>query len=78
MKDCDIVQDLLISYFDGTLKEGSKDIVEKHLEKCEKCKEVLKEIKEDVINENEEIEIDYLKKMRKRNIIKNIILIIKS
>ena len=76
MKDCDIVQDLLISYFDGTLKEGSKDFVEKHLEKCEKCKEVLKEIKEDVINENEEIEIDYLKKMRKRNIIKNIILII--
>ena len=52
MKDCDIVQDLLISYFDGTLKEGSKDFVEKHLEKCEKCKEVLKEIKEDVINEN--------------------------
>ena len=36
MKDCDIVQDLVISYFDETIKEESKDFVVEHLEECEK------------------------------------------
>lgn len=74
MKECDITQDLLIAYFDGTLKEGSKEFVENHLETCEICKEMLEELKNDIVKENEKIEIDYMKKLRKRNIIKNILL----
>lgn len=74
MKECDITQDLLIAYFDGTLKEGSKEFVENHLETCENCKEMLEELKNDIVKENEKIEIDYMKKLRKRNIIKNILL----
>lgn len=74
MKECNITQDLLIAYFDGTLKEGSKEFVENHLETCENCKEMLEELKNDIVKENEKIEIDYMKKLRKRNIIKNILL----
>lgn len=71
MKECDIVQDLLIGYNDGTLKEGSKELVENHLKECNKCKTVFAEIKNDDIEENENIEIDYLKKINSQNTKKN-------
>ena len=38
--ECDIVQDLLFSYKDGCLKQGSKEFVEKHLKKCDNCSKV--------------------------------------
>ena len=65
MKECDIAQDLLFGYKDKTLKDGSKEFVENHLKECEECKKVYEEIKDD----NEEIdntEIDYLKKINKK------------
>ena len=66
-KECDIVQDLLFSYKDGCLKQGSKEFVEKHLKKCENCAKVYSEMN----NEDDEInttnnEIDYLKKIKKK------------
>ena len=39
--ECDIVQDLLFSYNDGVLSETSKELVEEHLKKCDKCKEIV-------------------------------------
>ncbi len=43
--ECEIVQDLLISYSDEVLNKESKKLVERHLLECEKCQERLKEIK---------------------------------
>lgn len=71
MKECDIVQDLLIGYNDGTLKEGSKEFVDNHLKECESCRKVFNEIKKDDIQEEENIKIDYLKKINKKNSKKN-------
>ena len=48
--ECDIVEDLLFSYNDGVLSNSSKELVDEHLKKCEKCKKKLEEI----IQENNE------------------------
>lgn len=67
MNECELVQDLLIGYNDKTLNEFSKKIVEEHLKQCEICKKMLEEINDDKkINENSK-EIDYLKKIRKKD-----------
>ena len=42
--ECDIVGDLLFSYHDGVLSNSSKELVEEHLAKCEKCKTILAEL----------------------------------
>ena len=65
--ECDIVQDLLFSYKDGCLKQGSKEFVEKHLKKCEKCAKIYAEMnKEDEELNTTDKEIDYLKKIKKK------------
>lgn len=72
--ECKIVQDLLLGYVDDVLNEESKKVVEKHLSECNMCQKRLKEIKQDI--ENDEItlekEIDYLRKIRIKNRIKSI------
>ena len=40
-KECEIVQDLLFGYKDKILHNASKDLVEKHIEKCSDCKKIL-------------------------------------
>ena len=47
--NCDVVKDLLPQYYDGTLNEDTKNMVKAHLDKCEKCRAYLEEIKK--INE---------------------------
>lgn len=77
-KECEIVQDLLVNYADGILNPQSKKLVEKHLSECESCLEELKLIKEDMKNSNtkEQIELDYLKKIRIKSKIKSVIIAI--
>ena len=74
--ECEIVQDLLLSYVDDVLNPESKKLVENHLFNCSKCKERLKNIKKDIEDnkENERKEIDYLKKIKIKGIIKSIVL----
>lgn len=74
--ECELVQDLLLSYVDKVLNVESKKLVEKHLIECEKCQQKLIEIKNDMEEnqENQKAEIDYLKKMRKKNTIKSFLL----
>ena len=43
--ECEIVQDLLLSYNDNVLNESSKKLVEEHLKTCKTCQEKLQEIK---------------------------------
>ena len=65
--ECDIVQDLLFSYKDGCLKQGSKEFVEKHLKKCENCAKVYSEMNnEEEQSDIQKDEIDYLKKIKKK------------
>ena len=75
-KECEIVQDLLISYADGVLNPDSKKLVENHLKGCENCQFKLKHIKEDNKDKDdkEQIELDYLKKIRIKTRIKSVLL----
>ena len=66
-KECEIVQDLLFGYQDGTLHMASKELVEKHLKSCKECSEIFREIKNDGKEEEEQKEeVDYLKKVNKK------------
>ena len=79
-RECEIVQDLLFGYQDGTLHEASKDLVEEHLKKCEECRRIFSEMKKDEIEvdkkEEQEQEIDYLKKVNKKMSRKNSLLMV--
>ncbi len=67
-KECEIVEDLLFGYQDGTLHNASKELVENHLISCEQCKKLFNEMKKDKIDnkKEQEEEIDYLKKVKKK------------
>ena len=77
-KECEIVQDLIFGYCDGTLNPASKELVEKHLVKCEECKRVYEEIKKDKKMDDDKIEIDYLKRVNKKLKRKKIMIVISS
>lgn len=76
--ECEITQDLLLGYVDDVLNIESKKVVEKHLLECKECQLKLNEIKNDIEknDNNQNKQIDYLKKIRRRNNIKAIILAI--
>ena len=72
--ECDIVKDLLFSYNDGVLSETSKNFVEKHLKTCESCNNVLKEIRQESGEIEQEKEIDAVKGVRKKISKRNMII----
>ena len=75
-KECEIVQDLLVNYADGVLNPESKKLVEEHLQDCENCQLEFSHIKEDSKEKDhkEQIELDYLKKVRIKSKVKSILL----
>ena len=76
--ECEIVQDLLLGYVDDVLNAESKKLVEKHLSECKECQIKFSEIKKDIEDneDNQKKQIDYLKKVKRRNIIKSIMIAI--
>lgn len=77
---CEVVQDLLPSYVDGLTSDVSNQAVEQHLKTCENCRNLYKEMREPMNGEDMSetndgqkddskmsSEIDYLKKIRKKN-----------
>ena len=74
--ECDIVGDLLFSYNDGILSDGSKKLVEEHLDKCEKCKKILEEIKQENDKKNQVKEIDSFKSIKKSMNKRNLIILV--
>ena len=77
---CEVVQDLLPSYVDGLTSDVSNQAVEQHLKTCENCRNLYSEMREPMngedvsdINDGQKAdprklsEIDYLKKIRKKN-----------
>ena len=65
-KECEIVQDLLFCYCDGVASNGSKELVENHLQTCEECRQVLSDIEKDKSKQENQKEIDYLEKINKK------------
>ena len=63
--ECDIVGDLLFSYHDGVLSNSSKELVEEHLAKCEKCKTILAELTQEDTKKSQTKEVDFLKRIQK-------------
>lgn len=66
---CNIVQDLLPSFADGLVNEKTAEEIKEHLAECKDCKKLYKEmIKDEDLDFNKaEKEIDYLKKVKKKN-----------
>lgn len=80
---CEVVQDLLPSYVDGLTSDVSNQAVEQHMNNCERCRKLYREMREPVRGEDlseqnlEQMrqkadskmssEIDYLKKIRRKN-----------
>lgn len=73
--ECDIVKDLLFSYNDDILTNVSKEFVEEHLKKCDKCKKVLEEIKKENDEKSQVKEIDFFKGVKNYINKKNIIIL---
>lgn len=74
--ECDIIGDLLFSYNDNILSNTSKELVEEHLKKCEKCKKILEEIKQES-NEGAQVkEIDFFKSIKKNINKKNMVILV--
>ena len=74
--ECDIVGDLLFSYNDGILSNTSKELVEEHLKKCEKCRKILEEIKQENVEKNQVKEIDFFKSVKKKINKRNVIILV--
>ncbi len=72
--ECDIVGDLLFSYHDGVLCNSSKELVEEHLAKCEKCKTILAELTQEDTKKSQTKEVDFLKRIQKSSNKKNILI----
>ncbi len=67
---CEVIRDLLPMYVEGLTSEETNKYIEEHLEQCEDCAAALRSMKDDVLkadNVNSDIEIDFLKKNRKKN-----------
>ena len=71
-KECDVVKDLSSLHIEGMLSGGSKEFIEKHLENCNECKKYYNDLNSTFLNENkkeknnDEIEINHLKKVNKK------------
>ena len=50
---CEIVRDLLPSYIDELTSEMSTKAVDEHLKECEKCQNILGEMKRDLVQEKQ-------------------------
>lgn len=79
-KECRIIEDLLPNYIEGLTNEVTNEFVEKHLKECTTCQKEKQRMTEKIetkIKHNQQKEIDYMKKYRRKmNILKSIIGII--
>lgn len=73
--ECAVIKDLLPSYFDKICSEESKELIEEHILKCKDCYEIVDKMKttEIISNKIDEKEIDYMKKIKRHIINKNLI-----
>lgn len=68
-RDCKIVQDLLPNYIDGLTNEETNLFIEGHLKECSKCKQILKNMRQDLTIDKpakDSREVKYIKKYNKK------------
>lgn len=67
--DCCIIQDLLPLYIDGLTSDSTSQAVKEHLEECPDCRRVLENLETPIADAcvEEEKELDFLKRIRRRN-----------
>ena len=77
-KSCDVILDLLPLYVDGVCSEESSKFVEEHISKCESCKNLLENMKDDLnISDKTEgfkEEANVIKKVKKKIWIERIVI----
>lgn len=74
---CKIVEDLLPNYIEKMTSSETNEIIEKHIEECQLCKDKLNNIKcEVVLDEVDDREINYLKTIKRKNHLKILIVIL--
>lgn len=67
--ECKIVQDLLPTYIEDLTQKETKEFIQNHLEWCEDCRDELTGMNDNIeMVDIEQKEIDYLKKIRRKNI----------
>ena len=67
MKNCEIVKDLLPNYIEKLTKEETSTFIEKHIDKCKKCRKYYENMNFNIdIKEINKKEIQYLKKINKK------------
>ena len=65
---CEVIQDLLPLYIDGLTSETTDKVIAEHLEECEACRNLYRQMKEpEKPAVPDQPEIDYLKTIRKRS-----------
>lgn len=74
MKYCKIIQDLLPNYIENLTDKETNTFIENHIKNCNECEKVLKDMNSELGDLNlqkiyKDREIDYLKKIKMRNLI---------
>lgn len=77
-KECKLIQDLLPNYIEKLTSSESNKIIEEHLEECKECKKIYEKMKVDFENnhENNDVEVNYAKKVKANLKVLNFILIV--
>lgn len=81
-KECNIIRDLLPNYIENLVSKDTKEYIEKHINECSDCKNVLEIMQEgknreiDKEREEEKIELDYLKKYRRKMFMPKVLAVI--
>lgn len=71
-EECEVVKDLASLHIENMLSESSEKFIEKHLKECKLCEKYYKDLSSTFLNEdkkeknNDEIEINHLKKVNKK------------
>lgn len=69
---CNVIRDLLPSYMDKIASDDSVKLVEEHLAQCSECMDFKARLeKPDLHIPNEEVNLDYMKKIRKLTALKS-------
>lgn len=70
MIKCHIVQDLMPNYVDGLVHQDTQEDIQQHLQTCQSCRALYEQLSAPITGAStasaDQLEVDYLKKVRKR------------
>lgn len=83
-KICNIILDLLPEYIEDDVTDDTREFIEEHIKNCSNCKDILENMKTDIIEEQDKlkndmkIEVEKIKKVNRNLKVHKIILVISS